>query len=122
MFSYNGVISLTKVMIQVIHDHCKEAPCAYEAAIAPKASQTRRTMPLLSKGERERIMRVLMESLGMRSNAEFRLFHAYEQCAAIGVVDRVDPYNRTFMIDGESFQIDDIIGASLISTDYDHRS
>ncbi|MFD0670035.1 hypothetical protein [Cohnella sp. GCM10027633] len=61
-------------------------------------------------------MRVLMESLGMRLDAEFRLYHEVEDCAAIGVVDRVDPYSRTFMIDGERFRIDDIIGATIVGS------
>jgi hypothetical protein len=31
----------------------------------------------------------------------FMLYHEYEDCAAIGNVDKVHPYTRTFLIDGE---------------------
>ncbi|MFC5528486.1 YolD-like family protein [Cohnella yongneupensis] len=74
----------------------------------------RRTRPTLDDQELEEFMRVLMESLGLRSVAEFKLYHEYEDCLAIGVVDKVDPYTRTFLIDGERFKVDDIIGASII--------
>jgi hypothetical protein len=69
--------------------------------------------PILNPQEWEVIMRVLMESLGMRVPAHFKLYHQYEECAAIGIVDRVDPYSRTFIIDGEQFNMVDIIGAQL---------
>ncbi|MDF2716560.1 MAG: YolD-like protein [Paenibacillus sp.] len=69
--------------------------------------------PVLDEQEWEEIMRVLMESLGMRVAAHFKLYHEYEDCAAIGIVDKVDPYTRTFIIDGERFKMGDIIGAHL---------
>lgn len=69
--------------------------------------------PVLDEQEWEEIMRVLMESLGMRVVAHFQLYHEYEDCAAIGIVDKVDPYTRTFLIDGERFKMEDIIGAKL---------
>jgi hypothetical protein len=37
----------------------------------------------------------------------------YEDCEAIGIVDKVDPYSRTFWIDGERFNMADIVGAQL---------
>jgi hypothetical protein len=69
--------------------------------------------PILDPQEREEIMRVLMESLGMRVSAHFKLYHEYEDCAVIGVVDKVDPYTRTFLVDGERFKLADIIKADL---------
>ncbi|QJD86563.1 YolD-like family protein [Cohnella herbarum] len=69
--------------------------------------------PVLDEQQWEEIMRVLMESLGMRVVAHFKLYHEYEDCAAIGIVDKVDPYTRTFLIDGERFKMEDIIGAKL---------
>lgn len=75
-----------------------------------------RIRPELDGKESERIMRVLMMSFGMRSAAEFQLYHPFEACAAIGVVDTIDPYVRTFTIDGECFLIDDIIGARMLET------
>jgi hypothetical protein len=61
-------------------------------------------------------MQVLMKSFGLRITVEFRLFHEYEDLAVIGVVDRVDPYMRTFLVDGERFKVEDIIGASIIGS------
>jgi hypothetical protein len=64
--------------------------------------------------EWEQIMRVLMESLGLQITANFRLYDPYEECAVIGVVERVDPYTRTFVVDGEQFKMADIIGANTV--------
>jgi hypothetical protein len=69
--------------------------------------------PTLDEQAWEDIMRVLMESMGMRVSARFQLFHEYEDCAAIGIVDKIDPYKRTFLIDGEKFKMEDIIAAEL---------
>ncbi|MBO9600354.1 MAG: YolD-like family protein [Cohnella sp.] len=76
----------------------------------------RRERPVLDDQESEQIMQVLMESLGLRVTAEFKLFHEYEDLAVIGIVDRVDPYLRAFLVDGERFKVDDIIGASIIGS------
>ncbi|MFC5528254.1 YolD-like family protein [Cohnella yongneupensis] len=73
-----------------------------------------RTRPILDEQESDEIMRVLMESLGLRILAEFKMFHEFEDCSAIGVVERVDPYSRRFIIDGEWFKVNDIIGASIV--------
>lgn len=56
-------------------------------------------------------MCVLLESFGMRTVAEIRLYHPHEECKVIGIIDRVDGYTRTFTVDGESFKLADIIGA-----------
>jgi hypothetical protein len=69
--------------------------------------------PVLDDQEWEAIMRVLMESLGMRVQATFLLYHEYEDCAVIGIVDKVDSYTRTFLVDGEWFKMEDMIGAKL---------
>jgi hypothetical protein len=69
--------------------------------------------PTLDEQEWEEIMRVLMESLGMRLPAKFTLYREYEDCEAIGIVEKVDPYTRTFIVDGEWFKIADIVGAEL---------
>lgn len=70
--------------------------------------------PTIDEKEWESIMRILMESYGMRTTAQFRLYHPYEDCRVIGVVDRVDGYTRTFTVDGERFKLADIIGANAI--------
>ncbi|WP_239613890.1 YolD-like family protein [Cohnella mopanensis] len=70
--------------------------------------------PEIDPQERELIMRVLMESLGQQTVAQFRLYDPYEECAVIGIVERVDPYTRTFMVDGERFKMADIIGATAV--------
>ncbi|TVX98747.1 YolD-like family protein [Cohnella terricola] len=70
--------------------------------------------PELDPQEWEGILRVLLESFGMQTVAQFRLYDPYEDCAAIGVVERVDPYTRTFTIDGERFKMSDIIGAEAL--------
>lgn len=54
--------------------------------------------PTLDEQEWEQVMRVLMESLGLRVPAKFRLYDEYEDAAAIGVVERVDPYLRRFNV------------------------
>ena len=76
----------------------------------------RRERPSFDDQELEQFMQVLMESMGLRVPAEFKLYHEYEDCSAIGVVDRVDPYSRTFIIDGERFKVSDIIGAAIIGS------
>lgn len=70
--------------------------------------------PEINVQEWEAIMRVLMESFGKRTMAQFYLYHPYEDCAVIGIVDRVDGYTRTFSVDGERFNIADIIGAETL--------
>lgn len=69
--------------------------------------------PVLDEQEKEEIMRVLVQSLGMRDQARITLYHEFEDCAVIGVVDKIDPYTRTFIVDGERFKMEDIIGAVL---------
>jgi hypothetical protein len=69
--------------------------------------------PTLDDQEWEEIMRVLMESLGMRVPAKFTIYHEYGDCAAIGIVEKVDPYTRIFLIDGEWFKMADIVGVQL---------
>jgi hypothetical protein len=70
--------------------------------------------PTLDEQEWEQIMRVLMESLGTRVSAHFQLYDEYEDSAAIGIVERVDPYRRMFLVDGEWFKMSDIIGAEIL--------
>jgi hypothetical protein len=70
--------------------------------------------PTLDEQEWEQIMRVLMESLGLRISAQFRFYEEYEDCVAVGVVERVDPYLRKFSVDGEWFNMTDIIGAEAL--------
>ncbi|RKP44492.1 hypothetical protein D7Z26_26645 [Cohnella endophytica] len=62
----------------------------------------------------EEILRVLLESYGHQTEARFQLYDPFEDCAVIGVVERVDPYNRTFTVDGERFKMVDIIGATVV--------
>ncbi|TFE26276.1 YolD-like family protein [Cohnella luojiensis] len=78
----------------------------------PEGNAYSQERQVLDPREWEAIMRVLMESLGMQTAAKFHLNDPFEDCAVIGVVERVDPYNRTFTVDGERFKIEDIIGAS----------
>ncbi len=59
-------------------------------------------------------MLVLMESLGLRVPAQFRFYDEYEDAAAIGVVERVDPYLCRFNVDGEWFKMAGIIGVALL--------
>ncbi|MCD9024330.1 YolD-like family protein [Cohnella silvisoli] len=70
--------------------------------------------PELNAREREEIMRVLMESLGLQTAAEFRLYDPYEECVVVGVVERVDPYTRTFTVESDRFKMADIIRASAL--------
>lgn len=69
--------------------------------------------PCVDDKKKEQIMHSLLKSFGLRICAKFDLYHEYEECAAIGIVDKVDPYTRTFLIDGEQFYIEDIINASI---------
>ncbi|MFC5470469.1 hypothetical protein ACFPPD_17380 [Cohnella suwonensis] len=68
--------------------------------------------PAIGSAEWQDILRVLLESLGMQTSAKFRLYDPLEDCAVIGVVERVDPYDRTFTVDGERFNLADITEAS----------
>jgi len=72
--------------------------------------------PEINSQEWDGIMRVLMESFGMQTIARFCLYDPFEDCAAIGVVQRIDPYERTFTIDGERFKMSDIIGAEALDS------
>jgi len=71
--------------------------------------------PEISGETWDAIMRTLLESFVMQTEARFCLYDPYEECAAIGVVERIDPYERTFTIDGERFRIADLIGAGAYS-------
>jgi len=75
----------------------------------------RDSRPEISPEAWDGILRVLLESFAMQTEARFCLYDPYEECAAIGVVERIDPYERTFMIDGERFKMADLIGADAYS-------
>jgi hypothetical protein len=70
--------------------------------------------PTINEQEWEQIMLILMESLGQRIPASFRLYDKFEDCVAIGVVECVDPYLRRFSVESEWFLMADIIGAILL--------
>jgi hypothetical protein len=69
----------------------------------------------LDQFEQDNIMRVLVESIGLRSTVHLQLYHEFEDCAVIGVIDKIDPYTRKFLVDGEWFRIADIIKADRVS-------
>lgn len=74
----------------------------------------RRERPDVDPQKWEDIMRVLMESLGMRTAARFHLYDPYEECVVVGIVERVDPYTRTFTVESDRFKMADIIGATAL--------
>ncbi|WP_143111583.1 YolD-like family protein [Paenibacillus sp. BC26] len=73
----------------------------------------RRPKPNLDQSDRDRIVDVLVESLGLHCTVHLRLYHEFEDCVVIGVIDKINPYTRLFLVDGEWFNIEDVIKATI---------
>ncbi|RXZ84562.1 YolD-like family protein [Paenibacillaceae bacterium] len=60
--------------------------------------------------ELEQFGRVLAESKELGQPVTIKLFDEREHLVVIGIVDRLDPYKRRFMVDGEWFCLADVEG------------
>lgn len=72
----------------------------------------RRERVQLDEQEWDHVSRAVSDSLQHRQSIIVQLYHPEELLTVIGVVDRIDPLRRRFMVDGEWFPIGDIEGAS----------
>jgi len=67
----------------------------------------------LDDQEWQDISRIVYESMQQRRLIAIKMYHPFEDLQIVGVVDRVDPINKRFMVDGEWFPIRDIEGAGF---------
>src|SRR5689334_21254958 len=70
-----------------------------------------RKRPTLAEDEIEAIERLISESFAEKTAITLILFDEYEDCRAVGVVQRIDSGRQRVMIDGDWFALADVIGA-----------
>lgn len=54
-------------------------------------------------------MRYLIEAHQTREPINLRMYDEYDDAHVIGVIERVDPQGRRFMVDGEWFRVSDVL-------------
>lgn len=70
----------------------------------------KRERPVLDEQEWERIQEAVARSLHERVSVRLRMYDPYEDCIVEGVVERVDQVLKRIRVDGEWFDMADIIG------------
>ena len=73
----------------------------------------RRERPVLDEQEAERINEAIMRSLHERVSVRLRMYDPYEELVVEGVVEQVDSVRRRIRVDGEWFDMADIVGVEL---------
>jgi len=74
----------------------------------------KRERPTLDEQEAERINKAIMRSLHERESIRLRMYDPLEECIVEGVVERVDQVSRRIRVDGEWFEVADIIGVERL--------
>lgn len=70
----------------------------------------KRERPQLDEQEAERINEAIMRSLHERVPVRLRMYDPFEELIVEGVVEQVNPVRRRIRVDGEWFDIADIVG------------
>ncbi|MEV5028537.1 YolD-like family protein [Paenibacillus sp. LPE1-1-1.1] len=70
--------------------------------------------PILDADAVEDIERIISASHTERTPITLRLFDRFEDLNVIGVVDRIDTHKQRVMVDGDWFQMAEILGATPI--------
>jgi len=70
----------------------------------------KRERPQLDEQEWERIQEAVARSLHERVPVRLRMYDPLEDLVVEGIVEQVDPVRRRIRVDGEWFEIADIIG------------
>lgn len=78
-----------------------------------EASLKQRHRVELDEQEWEHISRSMTDSLKQRHIITIQLFHPLEERIVNGIVDRIDPLQKRFMINGEWYPIKDIEGSTI---------
>ncbi|MEK5061018.1 YolD-like family protein [Paenibacillus sp. FSL H7-0326] len=74
-----------------------------------KQREEQRIRKNFDQQEVERIVRIMSESMQVKSNIDIQLYDDYEDTHVIGIVEQLDPYGKRFRVDGEWFKLRDII-------------
>jgi len=74
----------------------------------------KRERPELDEQEAERINEAIMRSLHERVSVRLRMYDPLEECIVEGVVERVDQVSRRIMVNGDWFDVRDIVGAERL--------
>jgi len=70
----------------------------------------KRERPALDEQEVERINAAIAQSLHERVPVRLRMYDPFEELIVEGVVEQVNPIRRRIRVDGEWFDIADIVG------------
>jgi len=74
----------------------------------------RRERPELDEQEWELIQEAVAQSLHERVPVRLRMYDPFEDCIVEGIVEQVDPVRRRIRVNGDWFEIADIIGAERL--------
>ena len=74
----------------------------------------RRERPALDEQEVERINAAIAWSLHERVSVRLRMYDPYEELVVEGIVEQVDSVRRRIRVDGEWFEVADIIGVERL--------
>lgn len=72
----------------------------------------------LDDQEKEIVYRALAESYQLKQPVNVELFDEYEDRRVIGIVERVDMQLKRFKVDGEWFDVRDVLRADIESYEY----
>ncbi|RXZ81521.1 YolD-like family protein [Paenibacillaceae bacterium] len=81
-----------------------------EASIRNRKEMHRRKRTDIDDQELEQFGRAIAESRELGKEVIIQLFDEWEQLQVIGIVERIDHYQRRFMMDGEWFWLVDVEG------------
>lgn len=72
--------------------------------------QNRKNKPELYAQESELIERAIHASLTLKQPVNLRMFDEYEDVRVVGIVERIDGQCGRFKVDGEWFNVAEVIG------------
>lgn len=79
---------------------------------------SRKQRVILDDQEEEIVYRALTESYQLKKTVNVELFDEYEDRRVIGIVERVDMQLNRFKVDGEWFDVRDVISANIEAYEY----
>jgi len=98
----NGLWESSRMMLP---EHVKTLQASNDEYFRPDLPR-----PVLDEQEMELIAGALQRSIQEREVVRLRMYDPREQLIIEGIVDRVDMAAGRFVVDGERFRIEDIIG------------
>lgn len=88
-----------------------------EAFIQQAHQINKKERVFLDEQEKEIVNRALAASFQQRLTVNVQLFDEYEDRRVIGIVERVDTQLKRFKVDGEWFDLQDVLRADITASD-----